>query len=341
MTKQVIILSPYGVLNYEEGMRFFKNYFGTELIELHAPNQDFNKISMMKGLNGIFGLIQEKNKIKNELEKVGINYFIVVITPLKHNDYLVLRDMGVNLYLIKLDDQVMPDFIPKNFILDVNVPVNIFNFVKKEQPYVPSTPSCAPSSSQYYPMAPVYSVPGVETNSVLSPYLPSAPSYYPTSGDNERPVYEPLKREYPLNERRDYALTPISVPSRESCGDKRKFVGDEYHKYPPRDCDKTIHEYVKQKMDITDHCQILSTRIKLIRIEGQEIEIRKIEGLWNGYFFSKPSYLFIKVLNEVVYLPIDVEVIRDGYKFNDKTKGKEIFMDKKLMLRWDGDYVYY
>ena len=337
MTKQVIILSPYGVLNYEVGMRFFKNYFGTELIELHSPNQEFNKISMMKGLNGMFGLIQEKNKIKNELEKVGINYFIVVITPLKHDDYLVLKDMGVNLYLIKLDDQVMPDFIPKRYILDVKVPINIFNFVKKEQPYVPSAPSSA--SSQYYPMAPVYSVPSVGT--VLSPYLPSAPSYVPTSVGNERPVYEPLKWEYPLNERRDYALTPISVPSRESCGDKRKFVGDEYHKYPPRDCDKTVHEYVKQKIEINDHRQILSTWIKTISIEGQEIEIRKIDGLWNGYFFSKPSYLFIKVLNEVVYLPRDVEVIRDGYKFNDKTKGREILMDKRLMLRWDGDYVYY
>ena len=164
-----------------------------------------------------------------------------------------------------------------------------------------------------------------------------------------RPMYEPFGVSSncvrtSISERREYPITPLSISSKEILGNKRRFEGKEFNRYPPRDCDITIYEFTRDKVNIDNHNQILSTRINVLETKKTNIDIRRIEGIWNGYNFMKPSDNFCKTLGETVYLPNDVSFKRINNIY-DRTMDnlKILYIDRIPFLRWDveGRYVYY
>lgn len=316
MNKQVLVISPYKILDYEKGYNYFMKIFGTKLIEIHTANgNNFNRISMTNGMNGILSLINDKMKFKSDYEKLGGEYFIVVVTPLKSEDYLKLMNVSVPVYLIKLDNHIIPNVVPKNFILSDIIPEGIFSYTKKVSPKLNI-------------LSPI--------ELASTPYKSSIPTYSPPSYQTEKFLSELEGNQSSLRKRRDYELEDLDL------GRKRRFEGDEYNRYPNNNIDNRIHVFTGHKVKIDSHRQILSTFLEKI----MDYEVRRIDGIWDGYKYVRPARYFCKIIENTIYLSMEVNIrkmdnIRD--LLEEKDKGKVIYYNGRPTFKWDyleGNFYY-
>ena len=111
-----------------------------------------------------------------------------------------------------------------------------------------------------------------------------------------------------------------------------------FSRTPPKDYDGEIKDFDNDKLRIDLPEQILSEYFTYLVINGMRIDIRLIQGLWNGYNFVRPKARFCKTLGNVVYIPRRVELKKDEdilNKLKGDNDGKIIYIERKPYFIWD------
>ena len=129
MNSLLCVISPYKIYKYDEIKNFFFHYFSTRMVEIYTPNSNGTNFISWNNFSKVLDLCKEKINIMNELKRFGVQGKIIMIGPLKEEEYDEIIRENIPIYILPIENGIITKKVPEQFICKHFLPKE---FLKKD-----------------------------------------------------------------------------------------------------------------------------------------------------------------------------------------------------------------